>query len=34
MTEGFNNHIQWLKRVWYGRSHFDWLRARIVHNQS
>jgi transposase len=34
MTEGFNNPIQWLKRVLYGRAHFDWLRARIVHNQS
>lgn len=34
MTEGFNNQIKCLKRVLYGRAHFDLLRARILHNQS
>ena len=34
MTEGFNTQIKCLKRVMYGRAHFDLLRRRILRNQS
>jgi transposase len=34
MTKEFNNQIQCLKRIMFGRADFDLLRARILHNQS
>lgn len=34
MTEGLNNQIKCLKRVLYGRAHFDRLWSRILHNPS